>query len=247
MPDKIEGECKLKKLTLEDCAIFKGKQEIEFSTDNDKKITAIIGQNDTGKTLLYSIIKMYFSLEVSGNKITSKPIIDATFDQSLISKENEWLFFVSEDISQKRNIENYGEFATHDIMKRMNEIYHKYDTKKDVNHFEVDKDHNIHGIKHDGQTVSLAASEKILANFAYILAVKKVCAEKSFLVIDGILDHTSSEKKTNIMNMITENSAQVIWFCTDSEYQHAEKDLIGKEYIIKYDSGNKCSEIKTLD
>ena len=40
MPDKMNGECKLKKLTVEDYALFKEKQEIVFSTD-DKKITVI--------------------------------------------------------------------------------------------------------------------------------------------------------------------------------------------------------------
>ena len=75
MPDKIEGECKLKKLTVDDYAIFKGKQEIEFSTDSTNKITVIVRKNATGKTLLYNAIKTCFTLEVSGNKITSKPIL----------------------------------------------------------------------------------------------------------------------------------------------------------------------------
>ncbi len=247
MPDKIENECKLKKLTVEDYAIFKGKQEIEFSTEDNKKITAIVGKMGTGKTLLYNAIKTCFSLEISGTKISSNPIIDTTFDQRLISKENEWLFFVSEDTSQKIMIQNYGEVATYDIIKRMNEFYRVYDTKKDVDCFEVDKDHNIYAKNHNGLTVTLAASEQTLANFTYILSVKKVCAGKSFLVIDGGLDRITNEKKKNIMNMITENSVQVIWFCTDVEYNQAEKDLVGKKYIIKYDSENKCSELEIFD
>ena len=246
MPDKMNGECKLKKLTVEDYALFKEKQEIVFSTD-DKKITVILGQNGTGKTLLYNAIKVCFSLEISGNKIPSIPVIDTTFDQSLISNENEWLFFISENISHQMKIKNYGDYATHDIINKMNELYHKYDTKQDVDCFDVDKDHNIHAKNQNGQVVYLALSEQVLANLAYILAVKQVCAPKSFLVIDGGLMNISREKYKNIMNMITENTMQVILFCTDSEYQHVEKQSVGKEYIIKYNSENKCSEIKKTD
>lgn len=247
MPDKMDCECKLKKLTVEDYSLFKEKQEIVFSTE-DKKITAILGQNGTGKTLLYNAIKMGFSLEISGNKITSTPVIDATFDQSLISNENEWLFFVSENISHQMEIKNYGDYEDPHIIYKMNELYHKYDTKQDVDCFDVDKDHNRYYAKNqNGQVVYLARSEQVLANLAYILTVKQVCAPKSFLVIDGSLMNISREKYKDIMNMITENTMQVILFCTDFEYQYVEKQSVGKEYVIKYNSENRCSEIKKAD
>lgn len=40
----------LKKLTLKDFRQFKGEQEIDFSTNNDKNVTIIVGENGTGKT-----------------------------------------------------------------------------------------------------------------------------------------------------------------------------------------------------
>lgn len=248
MPDKMDCECKLKKLTVEDYSLFKEKQEIVFSTE-DKKITAILGQNGTGKTLLYNAIKMGFSLEISGNKITSTPVIDTTFDQSLISNENEWLFFVSENISHQMEIKNYGDYEDPQIIYKMNELYHKYEPYKSPKiHFVVDKEHNrYYAINQNGTVVYPALSEQVLANLAYILAVKQVCAPKSFLVIDGGLMKVSREKYKNIMNMITENTMQVILFCTDSEYQYVEKQSVGKEYVIKYNSENRCSEIKNAD
>lgn len=253
MPDKIEGECKLKKLTVDDYAIFKGKQEIEFSTDSTNKITVIVGKNATGKTLLYNAIKTCFTLEVSGNKITSKPIIDTTFDRSLISKENEWLFFVSEYVSHNVKIQNYGDDTRVNIIQRMNDIFFKYVSDiRNIKYLHIDENNNLLTMNSSEQIMDLAASEKVSVNLAYILAVKQVCAPKSFLVIDGGLDRVSIEKKKNIWDMIVENSAQVILFCTDAEYQnfehqYVEKQSVGKEYIIKYNSENNCSEIKKYD
>ena len=51
---------KIKKLTMENFGVFKKKQEIEFSTDEQKPLTVIIGQNGAGKTTLVNAINWCF-------------------------------------------------------------------------------------------------------------------------------------------------------------------------------------------
>ena len=42
----------LKSLLIKDFRQFKGRQQISFSTDNDRNVTIIMGDNGTGKTSL---------------------------------------------------------------------------------------------------------------------------------------------------------------------------------------------------
>ena len=86
----------IKKLTLEsDFGVLK-KQSIEFSADEQKPLTVIIGQNDGGKTTLVNAIKMGLDIEpavVPYGIIGAKPVLETTSDSSFVSKENEFLFF----------------------------------------------------------------------------------------------------------------------------------------------------------
>ena len=51
---------KIKKLTMENFGVFKKKHEIEFSTDEQKPLTVIIGKNGGGKTTLVNAINWCF-------------------------------------------------------------------------------------------------------------------------------------------------------------------------------------------
>ncbi len=55
---------KIKKLTMENFGVFKKKQEIEFSTDEQKLLTVIIGQPGFGKTTLVNAIKNAVGIEI---------------------------------------------------------------------------------------------------------------------------------------------------------------------------------------
>ena len=55
---------KIKKLTMENFGVFKKKQEIEFSTDEQKLLTVIIGQPGFGKTTLVNAIKNAVGIKI---------------------------------------------------------------------------------------------------------------------------------------------------------------------------------------
>ena len=71
---------KIKKLTMENFGVFKKKQEIEFSTDEQKPLTVIIGQNGAGKTTLVNAINWcFYENKPRGIKGDGYPIINLSY------------------------------------------------------------------------------------------------------------------------------------------------------------------------
>ena len=73
---------KIKKLTMENFGVFKKKQSIEFSTDEQKPLTVIIGKNGGGKTTLVNAINWcFYKFEPHGKKDAnySAPILNSTY------------------------------------------------------------------------------------------------------------------------------------------------------------------------
>jgi energy-coupling factor transporter ATP-binding protein EcfA2 len=71
---------KIKKLTMENFGVFKKKQEIEFSTDEQKPLTVIIGQNGAGKTTLVNAINWcFYENKPRGIKSDGYPIINLSY------------------------------------------------------------------------------------------------------------------------------------------------------------------------
>ena len=224
----------IKKLTLEnDFGVLK-KQSIEFSADEQKPLTVIIGQNGGGKTTLVNAIKMGLSLEPAArnaeeiDKIKNygaKPVLETTSDSSFVSKENEFLFFP--------DMERLGRYITenpyrlnpqqrHELADKMNELKNMYISKISNAKFSFDVDGNIHLVDEEGINIihTLAAGENLLVTLIWVLAVKHFDAPNSFLVLDNFLGRLSLSHRAHLIPLLFSrgNFSQIIWLVSDAEY-----------------------------
>jgi len=224
----------IKKLTLEsDFGVLK-KQSIEFSTDEQKPLTVIIGKNAGGKTTLVNAIKMGLSLEPAArnaeeiDKIKNygaKPVLETTSDSSFVSKENEFLFFP--------DMERLGRYITekpyklnpqqrHELVDKMNEIKNKYNSKISNAKFSFNEDGNIHLVDEQGfnKIHNLAAGEQVFVTLIWVLAVKHFDSPNSFLVLDDFLGRISMSHRAHLIQPLFSrgNFSQIIWLVSDAEY-----------------------------
>ena len=206
----------IKKLTLEnDFGVLK-KQSIEFSTDEQKPLTVIIGKNGGGKTTLVNAIKMGLSLEPAARNAEeiekiknygAKPVLETTSDSSFVSKENQDLFFP--------DMERLGRYITenpyrlnpqqrHELADKMNEIKNKYNSKISNAKFSFDVDGNIHLVDEEGINIihTLAAGENLLVTLIWVLAVKHFVAPNSFLVLDDFLGRLSLSHRVHLIPLL---------------------------------------------
>ena len=107
---------KLKKIVLNNFKIFKEIQKINFVNDNDKKVVLIIGNNDSGKTILFNAIKAGLS---STNEKESICFLDTNFDKSLITENNKWMFCLDGELITGL-YEEHKEFLTSEVVEKMN-------------------------------------------------------------------------------------------------------------------------------
>ena len=224
---------KIKKLTLEsDFGVLK-KQSIEFSTDEQKPLTVIIGKNGSGKTTLVNAIKMGLSLETSLDDIKycdrtnfdSKLVLETTSDSSFVSKENQDLFFPDMERLGRHVTENpyrLNPQQRHKLADKMNEIKNKYDPNYLHAKFSFDEDGNIHLVDEQGfdRTRNLAGWESLLVTLIWVLAAKHFVAPNSFLVLDKFLGRLSSSHRTHLIPLLFSpgNFSQIIWLVSDAEY-----------------------------
>ena len=232
----------IKKLTLEsDFGVLK-KQSIEFSTDEQKPLTVIIGKNGGGKTTLVNAIKIGLSLEPAArnaeeiDKIKNygaKPVLETTFDSSFVSKENEFLFFPDMErwggyIKQTPDrLKQFSkQFSNQSVADKMNEFkgrsvnyrMHKMQNSK----FIFDETGNLRLIDEDGLDCieSLAAAESLFVNLIWVLAARHFVAPNSFLVLDNFLGRLSFSHRADLIPLLFSrgNFSQIIWLVSDTEY-----------------------------
>ena len=247
---------KIKKLTLEsDFGVLK-KQSIEFSADEQKPLTVIIGQNDGGKTTLVNAIKMGLDIEpavVPYGIIGAKPVLETTSDSSFVSKENEFLFFPDMERWNhyiKQTPDRLKQFSNQSVADKMNEFKDKSfgAYKHHYSKFIFDETGNLHLVHTDGldEIGTLAAAESFFVNLIWVLAVRHFVAPNSFLVLDGGTGRLSSDKIESLISLLFSlgDSSQIIWLVTDHEWSESSETLptlresilkeqvLGKEYEI---------------
>ena len=246
----------IKKLTLEsDFGVLK-KQSIEFSTDEQKPLTVIIGNNGSGKTTLVNAIKMGLSLEPAArnaeeiDKIKNygaKPVLETTSDSSFVSKENQDLFFPDMERLGRHITENpyrLNSQQRHELADKMNELKNMYISKISNAKFSFDEDGNIHLVDEQGfnKISNLAAGENLLVTLIWVLAVKHFDSPKSFLVLDNFLGRLSLSHRAHLIPPLFSrgNFSQIIWLVNNTEYLDNQtlresilkKQVLGKEYKI---------------
>ena len=225
----------IKKLTLEnDFGVLK-KQSIEFSADEQKPLTVIIGKNGSGKTTLVNAIKMGLSLEPAArnaeeiDKIKNcgaKPVLETTSDSSFVSKENQDLFFPDMERLGRHITENpyrLNPQQRHELADKMNEIKSKYGSRELLRaKFSFDKDGNIHLVDEQGldRIHTLAAGEQFFVTLIWVLGVKHFDAPNSFLVLDDFLGRISMSERAHFIPPLFSrgNFSQIIWLVSDVEY-----------------------------
>lgn len=250
---------KLKKIVLNNFKIFKEIQKINFVNDNDKKVVLIIGNNDSGKTILFNAIKAGLS---STNEKESICFLDTNFDKSLITENNKWMFCLNVEELECNLYEKHKEFLTSKVVEKMNEfllIYYPY--KYEFKNFILGNHNEIHLLNHNDNDCigTLAATDKLLVNLWYMLAVKYFLFENSFLVLDFSIGRLSKNKIISIITSIIDNCNQLILLtlpveimnCIDDENQSIEEIIKNKtaylKFTLTYIPEKDCTEIKQYD
>ena len=228
----------IKKLTLESDFGALKKQSIEFSTDEQKPLTVIIGQNGSGKTTLVNAIKMGLSLEPAArnaeeiDKIKNygaKPVLETTSDSSFVSKENEFLFFPDMERLERYITEKPYKLnpqQRHELADKMNELKNMYISKISNAKFSFDVDGNIHLVDEEGINIihTLAAGENLLVTLIWVLAVKHFDTPNSFLVLDDLFGRLDSSHIAHLIPLLFSpgNFSQIIWLVSEGYlYDHA--------------------------
>ena len=231
----------IKKLTLEsDFGVLK-KQSIEFSTDEQKPLTVIIGKNGGGKTTLVNAIKMGLSLEPAArnaeeiDKIRNygaKPVLETTSDSSFVSKENEFLFFPDMERLARHITEiqyRFKQISNQPVADKMNEIKNMCGSNYLHGEFSFDEDGNLHlvdeqGFDRDVMRFGLAAGENLLVTLIWVLAAKHFVAPNSFLVLDDFFGRLDSSHIAHLIPLLFSpgNFSQIIWLVREGYlYDHA--------------------------
>lgn len=207
---------KLKKIRVNNYKLFEDIQEIEFSANSQDKVILIIGKNGTGKTILFNAIKNGITCNEESN---SKYIVETNFDKSLITKDVEWLFFLDgEELATEYLWEKHGKFLNNSIIKKMNKFLKNYsDPYFSKCIFELHEKLVFIDEQRINRFGSLAATEKVMINIYYLLAVKSNLFPNSFLVLDSPLERISTGRIESLISSILDNCKQLVLFTATIE------------------------------
>ncbi len=216
---------KLKKLELNDFKLFAGYNEIKFKNQT----TIIVGNNDSGKTILFNSIKD----RLASNKYENNCVVGTNFE-NLIEKNTEWLFgMTGMDSFEELLYEKYDAFLNYTVIEKMNVLLKQY--LKFPHNFILDESKKLQVIGTD----NLTSTEILLVNLCYLFAVKSYLYPKSFFILDIPLGAIPYTQRKQLMKMILNNSEQVILLVTHISDIDNE-NIFGKNYqkiLLDYNLG----------
>lgn len=239
---------KLKKIVLDNFKIFKGIQKIEFVNVDDKKVILIMGNNGSGKTILFNAIKEGLS---STNEKKSNCFLDTSFDKSLITENNKWMFCLDGELITGL-YEEHKEFLTSEVVEKMNEFRLTY-LRKDILNFTLGDDGKLDVKRSYGRSVNM------LINLFFLLAVKHFLFKNSFLVFDMLFHNVQADMRIDILTLIMNNCDQLILISSPLEienYIHDETQSVEKiiknrtsylKFALTYIPEKEGTEIKQYD
>lgn len=121
---------------------------------------------------------------------------------------------------------------------------------KEFGKFEITPEYELI-IEQDGfnAITSLSAAETLCMGYSFMSALRKSSDFMAPVVIDTPLAKIDKEYRKNVAEwfLTSLHDAQVLLLVTDTEYteefRNAIKSKISREYILRYDEKNKCSEV----
>ena len=207
-----------------------------------------MGNNGSGKTILFNAIKEGLS---STNEKKSNCFLDTSFDKSLITENNKWMFCLDGELITGL-YEEHKEFLTSEVVEKMNEFRLTY-LRKDILNFTLGDDGKLDVKRSYGRSVNM------LINLFFLLAVKHFLFKNSFLVFDMLFHNVQADMRIDILTLIMNNCDQLILISSPLEienYIHDETQSVEKiiknrtsylKFALTYIPEKEGTEIKQYD
>ncbi len=225
-------------------------KELVLSTDNQKNVNLIIGQNDSGKTRTFNEIKSYFQ----NNKTDSK--IEIKLTDTINSPNVDLMFACAESLQSSEspqtllNFKEFSEDNLSQISKRLMQLLVPFEgvfLRLVQIAFGIENNKRIlYLIGHGGHKItSLAHGPTIITNLALLIAIREIVEPNLPLIIDGgfWLEHRF---RLETLTMLSKNTSQLLLFLTDVEFENKFVDPYHNALPTTHDFLNECNMLGSV-
>ena len=216
---------KILKIVLQD----EKSQEIVLSTDEKRKINFIIGNNGSGKSIIFNKIKSFFSNEKKckiifdkDQEIQNPELMFLDFDE-MYKPEQLGTIFKNKNFTNEQ-LYSIKENAEKNILIRSDRVFGEDGT-------------GIRLTMSNGSIIiennTLAVSENILVLLSLFISIRNQLEPEIPLIIDAFFERMSFEKQKMIMEFLLENNIQLLVFCTDAQFSTKGEGILSMYEFLK--------------
>ena len=228
---------KILKIVLQD----EKSQEIVLSTDEKRKINFIIGNNGSGKSIIFNKIKSFFSNEKKckiifdkNQEIQNPELMFLDFDE-MYKQEQLGTIFKNKNFTNEQ-LYSIKENAEKNILRVVPWCF-----REDGIGIRLTISNGSIIIKNN----TLAASENILVLLSLFISIRNQLEPEIPLIIDNFVERMSFENQKMMMEFLLENNIQLLVFCKDAQFStKIEDELSMYEFLKESNSLGKMYQLE---
>jgi energy-coupling factor transporter ATP-binding protein EcfA2 len=201
-------------------------QFINERIDPGNNLNLIIGEEGSGKTILFNALKETIDNNVKGVEILAE-------DVSAI--ETKSLMFINS--AAEADIKPYLEHAEKNTIPK---------EKLDANVAKIYKELSGNALDAKDPLGKLSPGERLLVVYSYVFAIKKIQGLTIPLVVLGPITPLDKERTQTLFKYLTRSKEQIILFMLPGDGERInmpDKDRKPKNFLLEYDNKKKTTKI----
>jgi DNA repair exonuclease SbcCD ATPase subunit len=201
-------------------------QFINERIDPGNNLNLIIGEEGSGKAILFNALKETIDNTIKGVEILAEDVSPV---------ETKSLMFINS--AAEADLKPYEDYA------KKNNIPEE---KLDANVAKIYKDLSGSTFNGKDHINKLSTGERLLVTYSYVFAIKKILGLDIPLIVYGPITPLDKERTQVLFKYLTRSKEQIILFMLPSDGEKIsmpDKDRKPKNFLLEYDDKKKTTRI----